>query len=125
MVVDMEIGSFGPFRVQVARTARDRRRGLRGRDEIEPGCGILFPDARSVHTFGMRFPITVAFLDADHRVIEARTVVPGRVVWNLRARHVIEIGAGECVRLGDRLSPADPAPRTTPDAPDSAPRHRT
>jgi uncharacterized protein len=121
----VETASFGPFRVLVACTSRERRRGLRGRDGIEPGCGILFPGARSIHTFGMRFPITVAFLDPDHRVIQARGVVPGRLVWNLRARHVMELGAEERVRIGDRLSPADPVRRTTPDVPGSDPRHRT
>ena len=121
----METVSFGPFRVHVARASRDRRRGLRGRDGIEPGSGMVFPGARSVHTFGMRFPIIVVFLDADLRVIEAREVVPGRLAWKLRARHVMEVGAGERVRRGDLLSPGDPERRTTPYAPGSVPRHRT
>jgi hypothetical protein len=86
---------------------------------------MLFPRTRSVHTFGMRIPITVAFLDAHHRVIEAREVAPRRLAWNLRARHVLEVGVREGVREGDDLSPRDPSPRTTPDAPGSAPRHRT
>jgi hypothetical protein len=82
---------------------------------------MLFQGARSVHTFGMRFPITVVFLDTDLRVIETREVVPGRLAWNLRARHVMEVGAGERVGRGDLLGPGDPEGRTTPDAPANGP----
>jgi uncharacterized protein len=71
---------------------------------------MLFERARSVHTFGMRETIEVAFLDRGHRVLRVATVPPRRVVWSLRARHVLEAPAGTDLRTGDRLSPAtDPA----------------
>jgi uncharacterized protein len=38
--------------------------------------GLLIPRCRSVHTFGMRFPIDVLFLDDEGRVIELRRSVP-------------------------------------------------
>ena len=46
--------------LEVADTRAARRRGLLGRDGID-GALLLAP-ARSVHTFGMRFPIDVAWL---------------------------------------------------------------
>ena len=79
------------LKISVARTRRERIRGLRGRDGLDPGEALLIPRCRSVHTFGMRFPIFVAFLDAHMRVIEAFEVKPRRLTRpRLRARHVLE-----------------------------------
>jgi len=52
------------WRVEIPATRRERMRGLRDRGFLPPDHAMLFPRCRSVHTFGMRFPITVAFLDA-------------------------------------------------------------
>jgi uncharacterized membrane protein (UPF0127 family) len=65
---------------------------------------MLFERARSVHTFGMREAIDVAFLDRDLRVLRVTTVPPRRIVWSVRARHVLEMPAGSDLRRGDRLS---------------------
>ncbi len=95
--------------LEVPRTRRERARGLLGRDGIGPGSGMLFQGARSVHTVGMRFPITVAFLDASMRVTAVRRMRPGRVAFRLRgARHVLECGDGQDLRMGDQLVPAGP-----------------
>ncbi len=92
--------------LEIAETRRARSRGLLGRDGIE-GAMLLRP-ARSVHTFGMRFPIDVAHLDADLRIVHLCTMAPnrlGRPVW--RARAVIECEAGAFaawgVGVGDQL----------------------
>ena len=92
--------------LEVAADRRARRRGLLGRDGID-GALLLQP-ARSVHTFGMRFPIDVAHVDADLEVLKVTTMVPNRLglpVW--RARGVIECEAGAFahwgVKVGDRL----------------------
>ncbi len=93
--------------VEVPTTHRERVRGLIGR----PAVPMLFERARSVHTFGMREAIVVAFLDRDHRVIRVTTVPPRRIVWSVRARHVLEMPAGSDLRRGARLSPAPGASR--------------
>ncbi len=90
--------------VEVPTSRRERARGLRGR---WPGP-MLFERARSVHTFGMREAILVAFLDRHHRVIRVETVPPRRVVSCLRARHVLETEAGTDLRRGDRLTATGP-----------------
>ena len=41
---------------EVAQTRADRRRGLLGRTEVD---GVFILKARSVHTFGMKFPSTL------------------------------------------------------------------
>lgn len=64
-------------------------RGLLGRDGLPEGRARLLERARSVHTFGMRFPITVVLLDDSLEVIGVRRAKPGRLLlprpW---ARHV-------------------------------------
>jgi len=59
---------FGPWRVWIPKTLRERARGLLGRSELEPNEGLLLERSRSVHTFGMRFPIDAVLLDRDDRV---------------------------------------------------------
>ena len=77
----------------IASSRADRRRGLLGRDGIEGA--LLIERARSVHTFGMRFAIDVAFCDGDLVVLRTRTVPPGRLTLPVRgARHAIEAEAG-------------------------------
>jgi uncharacterized membrane protein (UPF0127 family) len=100
-------------------------RGLLGRPGLDPGHAMLLERANSVHTFGMRFPILVAFLDRDYRVLQTRVLRPGRIVRNGRARHTLELGAGERVEVGEVLNPGGLGPRTTPGARDSARRPRT
>src|SRR5690606_26996692 len=90
--------------LEVADTARARRRGLIGRDGIE-GALLLRP-ARAIHTLRMRFPIDVAYCDKDLVVVRTATVNPNRIglpVW--RARAVIEAEAGSFARWG--LRPGD------------------
>lgn len=82
-----------------------RARGLLGRDGVE---GVLRLRSRSVHTFGMRFPIDVAFCDADLRVLRVLTVPRNRVTrpcWGARWAFEAEAGAFRHwgVRPGDRL----------------------
>lgn len=89
--------------VEVAETLRARTHGLLGRDGIE-GAVLLRP-ARSVHTFRMRFPIDVAFVDRDLRVIRMLTMAPNRIsapVW--RARAVLEAEAGAFSAWGIQLA---------------------
>jgi uncharacterized protein len=72
---------------------------------------MLFERARSIHSFGMRTPIQVAFLDRDHRVLRMTTLPPRRLAWSLRARHVLEVPVGTDLRAGDRLATAPAASR--------------
>jgi hypothetical protein len=59
---------------------------------------------RSVHTFGMRVPITVAGLDRWLGVRWVAVVPPRRVVLPRRGvRHALELAGDADVRQGDRL----------------------
>lgn len=79
--------------VEIAASYRARTRGLLGRDGVR-GALLLTP-AGSVHTFGMRFPLDVAYLSRDLVVLAVRTMPPGRLgLPRVRARHVLEAEAG-------------------------------
>jgi uncharacterized protein len=92
------------WRVEIPESFAERRRGLLGRTELEPGAAMLFPRARAVHTVGMAFPISVVFLDRTSRVIGVVRAPPGkRVLWRPRARHVLETAVDADVRVGDRF----------------------
>ena len=92
------------WELEVPTTRRERMRGLRGRETLPPAHGFLIPGARSVQTFGMRFPITAVFLDRDLRVVACIRLPPGRVsLPRVRARHVLECPAGTRLQRGERL----------------------
>ena len=89
---------------EVPRTRRERARGLLGRKGLDAGEALLLERAGSVHTFGMRFPVTVAFLDADLAVRRVIRMPPGRLALpRPRVRHVLECAEGTDLREGDRL----------------------
>ena len=84
---------------EVAETFARRARGLIGASSFEGA--IVFPHTRAVHTFGVRFPIDVAFCDRDLRVIATVTMRPGRLSRPRRGgRTVIEAEAGAFGRWG-------------------------
>ena len=96
--------------LEVAGSRRSRRRGLLGRDAIE-GALLLQP-ARAVHTIGMRFPIDVAWCDADLNVVRVARLQRNRMSRPvLRARSVIEAEAGAFasweLMVGDHLELED------------------
>lgn len=79
----------------------DRLRGLIGRPAPAAGTAWLFARCRAVHTLGMRYPIDVVFVDRAYRVCRVvPALAPGRMAASLRARHVLELRAGEAARLG-------------------------
>ncbi|MFE8911356.1 DUF192 domain-containing protein [Streptomyces globisporus] len=87
--------------LRIAASYRARSKGLLGRDGIE-GAMMLTP-CGSVHTFRMRFPIDVAYLDRTFTVLAVTTMKPGRLgLPRLRARHVVEAEAGAMERWGVR-----------------------
>jgi hypothetical protein len=95
-------------RCDVADHAVARMRGLLGRSNLPQGEGILLRPAGSIHTFFMRFPIDVVFLNEEGVVVE---VVPRLQPWRAAgvkgARSVLELSAGEAesrgIEVGSKL----------------------
>src|SRR5436309_10362234 len=82
--------------VQLADTPRSRRVGLLQHETLEPGEGLWIYPTQAIHTFGMRFPIDVAFLDRGLRVKRIyHRLAPYRLtslVWS--AQSVLELPSG-------------------------------
>jgi len=77
-----------------------RLRGLLGSAPPRPGHALLLRPCSAVHTFGMRFPIDVVFMNRAGMVLRVCVAVPPmrvRACW--RAGMVAELAAGEAVRL--------------------------
>lgn len=84
---------------EVASGAKERRRGLRGRSGIDGA--LVIPHCRWVHTFGMRFPIDIAYVDDEGRVVKTTAMKPRRLGAPVTpATWVIEAGRGSLERWG-------------------------
>lgn len=79
------------LRAVVADRLRRRALGLMLLDPADAPAALLIPSCSSVHTFGMRFPIDVVFLDRGGRELGRRRVAPRRLAGGLGADSVLEI----------------------------------
>lgn len=85
--------------LEVAESRRARMRGIIGREEIDGA--LLIRPANSIHTFGVKFAIDVAYCDAELRVLEVVAMPPNRVGRpRPRAKAVIEANARSFERWG-------------------------
>ena len=95
--------------VEVAGTSASRRRGLLGRDSLDPSAALIIAPCSSIHTFFMRFVIDAVFVDRGGRVLKAvQRLKPWRIAASFGAFAVIELNAGSLDRSdgvvqGDRL----------------------
>jgi uncharacterized membrane protein (UPF0127 family) len=79
--------------LEVAEARRARMRGLLGRDGIDGA--LLIRPGKSVHSFGMRFAIDVAFCDKNMVVLRTVGLRPNRLTRvSLRGNCVIEAELG-------------------------------
>lgn len=87
-------------RVRPAFDSAARRKGLLGRAGLEPGEALILAPCSSVHTAFMRFPIDVAFVDREGRIVKiASGVRPWRIRAAWRAFATVELTAGALRRL--------------------------
>lgn len=93
----------GGLRLATARSYWDRGRGLMLLDELPPGRALRIPRCSSVHTFWMRFPIDLVWLDGDEQVLRVDTGVRRTVSWCRGANAVVETRAGEGARYAAAL----------------------
>lgn len=93
-----------------ARSVFARMKGLLGRSGLPVGEGLWIRPCSAIHTLGMRFAISVVFLDRALRVVRiVENVPPGRfwVGGGRGAQSVLELPSEEefaaRVKVGDRL----------------------
>jgi uncharacterized membrane protein (UPF0127 family) len=95
--------------IEWAGTGARRRRGLLGREALDCMAGVYLIPCEWIHTFGMHFPIDVAFLSPAGRVLAVchglRPNRLSRIV--LRAEGVLELSAGRLratyTEVGDQV----------------------
>ena len=95
-------------RVLRAFDSKTRRAGLLGYDSLPDGQAMVIAPTNAVHTWFMRFPIDLAFVDKQGRIVKICVAVkPWRIAAALRAYAVVELPAGSLARCdtvaGDRL----------------------
>ena len=85
-----------------AHTSMQRMKGLLGRTKLEAGAGLWILPCNSVHTWFMKFPIDVIFLDANKKIVRTEeNLRPWRITRIvLKARSVLEIESGTVSRFG-------------------------
>ncbi|MFC1594069.1 DUF192 domain-containing protein [Candidatus Omnitrophota bacterium] len=95
--------------VSNARTLLSRIKGLLGRDSLGESEALIIHACNSIHTFFMRFPIDVLFLDKSERIVGlVENSVPFRLSRiYFKATHVVELPAFTISRtnteLGDQI----------------------
>jgi uncharacterized membrane protein (UPF0127 family) len=87
--------------VEVADTSAKRRVGLLKHERLDPGTGLWIVPCESVHTFFMKFPIDLVYLDKKKKVSKVRNAVPAwRLSACLTAHSILELPAGTAARTG-------------------------
>jgi uncharacterized protein len=97
-------------RAGVADNFWQRARGLLGRPPLAEGEGLIIRPCKAIHTWGMGYPIDVAFLDRSGKVVASyeRVRPCRRTGWHRGAQSALELPAGSlgraAVAVGDVLS---------------------
>ncbi|SPE29931.1 conserved hypothetical protein [Candidatus Sulfopaludibacter sp. SbA3] len=87
--------------VSVADTSSTRRTGLLKHERLDPGQGLWIVPCESVHTFFMKFPIDLVYIDKQRKVRKVRHAVPAwRLSMCLSAHSILELPPGTAARTG-------------------------
>ncbi|MEE8400925.1 MAG: DUF192 domain-containing protein [Candidatus Hydrothermarchaeaceae archaeon] len=106
-------GDLRICRAKVASNFFSRARGLMLKGRLKKGEGLLIEfssrlKSRSVHSFFMRFPIDLIFIDEDMEVVDLKTLAP----WGIynpagQCKFVLEVDKGTIdennMKVGDKL----------------------
>ena len=88
--------------VAMADSPWQRFMGLMGKRELAADAGLCLRPCSSIHMFFMRFPVDVAFIDAEGKVVH---MYNGLRPWRVsrivrRAKAAIELPSGALARAG-------------------------
>lgn len=109
MVVNATRGRCLAEDCRVARGLWARLWGLLGQRGLSPGKGILLQPCQAIHTFLMRFPIDVLFVDSRHRVVHLVEKMPPYRLSPFvgQAHYALELPVGSIgqsgTQVGDQL----------------------
>jgi uncharacterized membrane protein (UPF0127 family) len=82
-----------------------RFKGLMLSDPLTDDYAFLIRQCSSVHTFFMRYPLDLAYLGGNEKIVKlVRNMPPWRVSWGgVGARHTLEMSVGGIERFGLRV----------------------
>jgi len=94
--------------VQKTETAWERTKGLLGRQDLKEGEGFLIDPCNSIHTFFMRFPLDVIYLDYEGNVVKLiEKLRPWRMSGCFSSAKVLEVSSRfiitSGIKIGDQL----------------------
>jgi len=98
-----------PFTLYCANKFLPRLLGLIGTSHPDPHYGLLILSCNGIHTFGMKYPIDVLFLNGDERIVEVISCLPINKMTKIipSAKSALELPPGSIdqydLKIGDRL----------------------
>ncbi|WEG13576.1 DUF192 domain-containing protein [Pullulanibacillus sp. KACC 23026] len=96
--------------VEQAATFGKRLKGLMFRHHLSMDSAMYLAPCRSIHTFFMKFPIDVLYVDSENNIVSLeKNMPPGKVGKTVRhAKYVIELNAGRIdqtdTQIGHKLA---------------------
>lgn len=106
LYVNNDDGEELHYKVAVAESDEDRKKGLQGQDKLEPDEGMLFvfPEEQEVSMWmkDTKIPLTVAFINKDFEVTAVYDAEPyDETYMTEKAMYVLEVNADEDIDEGD------------------------
>jgi uncharacterized membrane protein (UPF0127 family) len=104
--IDVSINGVA-FRVEVARTVKERENGLMFRKTLQPQEGMIFVFEMDQHlSFWMKdtpLPLSIAFLSSEGKILEIRDMEPfsqSIIRSRFSSRYALEVAQGTFTRIG-------------------------
>lgn len=106
LYVENDDGEELHYKVQVAFTSDEHKKGLQGVKSLERDEGMLFVfEEEDDVSFWMKdtlIPLTVVFIDSDMEVVAVYDAQPNdETMMTEKAKYVLEVAAGEDIEEGD------------------------
>ena len=107
-IINKENSQTLSAKAKVADSFLKRLRGLMFKKSIGEDEALIFYKAASIHTFFMRFPIDIIFLNKESKVIKiCPNLKPWKMVFCLKSAITIEFQANKAsinsLKIGDTL----------------------
>jgi len=94
-LVNQRHGGIVASKLLCAFDSQTRKTGLLKHQALPDDEAMIIAPCNAVHTFFMRFPIDIAFVARDGRVLKVSSAVkPWRIAVGMRAFAVIELASG-------------------------------
>ena len=78
----------------------ERTRGLLNLPPLNKNQGLWISPCNSVHTFGMKYPLDIIYLDRKNKVKKIiKNLKPKRLSFSIFAKSVLEVKAGTANQL--------------------------